>query len=241
MIHQTKGILLHRLKYSDSKLILKIFTREFGLQSYLFFASGTAKIKSLLNLFQPMYLLDLQVYHKERPGLQKIKEVSPAEIFNTIPFDIYKQSISFFLAEFLLKILQENEKDPRLFDFIYNSIRKFDIGIENSTNFHLYFLCELTEYLGILPENNYSDTKKIFDLETAKFIIGHPKHKNYFNETISLKFSEILTEKNNKSRLNEFSNSQRRELLQGIINFYNIHLERPGEIKSLKVLTEIFS
>ena len=92
-----------------------------------------------------------------------------------------------------------------------------------------------------MPENNYSDSRKIFDLEVAKFIIGHPRHKNYLNETISLKFSEILTKKKNKNQQIEFSNNQRRELLQGIINFYNFHLDRPGKIKSLEVLSEIFS
>ncbi len=241
MIYSTKGILLHRLKYSDTKLILKIFTEEFGLQSYLFFVSKSAKNKSKLNLLQPMYILDLQVYHKELPGLQKIKEVAAAEIFKTIPFNIYKQSVSLFLAEFLLKILQENEKDTKLFNFIFKSVKNFDIENTDRNNFHLYFLCELTEYLGIHPENNYSDSRKIFDTEKAKFIVGHPSHRNFFNETISFKFSEILSEKNNKNQIVELSNNQRRELLQGIINFYNFHLERPGKIKSLEILAQVFS
>ncbi|MCF6184130.1 MAG: recombination protein O N-terminal domain-containing protein, partial [Bacteroidales bacterium] len=162
MIHPTKGILLHRLKYSDSKLILNILTREFGLQSYLFFVSVSAKKKSILNLLQPMYLLDLQVYHKENTGLQKIKDISAGKVLINLPFDIYKQTISLFLAEFLLKMLRENQTDKELFDFIYNSVISLDDETEHFNNFHIFFLYRLTEFLGVKPENNYSDSKKIF-------------------------------------------------------------------------------
>jgi DNA repair protein RecO (recombination protein O) len=241
MIHQTKGIILHRLKYSDSKLVLKIFTREFGLQPYLFFISKSAKKKSAVNLIQPMYLLDLQVYYKENTALQKIKEFSVIENLTTIPFDIKKQLISLFLAEFLLKVLQENHKDPRLFDFIFNAISRFDRTTKESNNFHLFFLCQLTEYLGIIPRNNFSGSHRIFDLEKAKFIIGHPNHRNFFNESLSLKFSELLKVRNDIKPIINLSNSQRRELLAGIINFYNFHLDRPGKIKSLEILSQIFS
>lgn len=241
MIHSTKGILLHRFKYSDSKLILKILTREFGLQSYLFFASISAKNKSVLNLIQPMYLLDLQVYHKENSSLQKIKELSNAVILKSIPFDIYKQSISLFLAEFLLKVLQDNQKDFELFDFVFKSIKNLDTENENVNNFHLQFLCQMTKFLGILPEDNFSGSRTIFDLGKAKFITGRPNHPNYFNENISLKFSEMLNTDNANKKNLEFTNIQRRELLQGIINFYNLHLERPGKLKSLEVLSQIFS
>ena len=41
MIHKTGGIVLHRFKYSDSKVIAKIFTEEFGLQSYMFFGANS--------------------------------------------------------------------------------------------------------------------------------------------------------------------------------------------------------
>ncbi len=241
MIHKTKGIVLHRFKYSDSKLILKIFTREFGLQSYLFFVSKSPKKRFALNLLQPLYLLNLEVYHKETGALQKIKEFSIAEHFNTIPYDIKKQSVSLFLSEFLLKVLQENEKDTLLFDFVYASLKEFDDLLEGSADFHLYFLVHLTEFLGILPDNNFSDPYKIFDLEKAKFIIGYPTHQNFFSETLSEKFSELLQFPDNKAPLVSVTNAQRRELLNGIIGFYNYHLERPGKIKSLEVLAQIFS
>ena len=242
MIHETKGILLHRLKYSDSKLILKILTKEFGLQSYLFYASVTAKNKFKLNLLQPMYLLDLQVYHKEKSGLQKIKEIAPAEIYKTIPFEIGKQTLSLFLAEFISKILQENQTDKELFDYIFNSMKLLDqADIHTVNNFHVLFLYRLTEFLGIMPEKNYSTSRKIFDLQAAKFIVGHPNHKAFSDEKISRKFYELTTKPSLLVSDFKLSNQERRELLQGMINFYNLHLNRPGKLKSLEILAQVFS
>jgi len=241
MIFPTKGILLHRFKYSDSKIILKIFTREFGLQSYLFFLSVSAKNKSKLNLLQPMYLLDLQVYYKNEDKLQKIKEISPATIFTSIPFDIYKQTMSLFFAEFLLKILQENEKDIELFDFVFHSLIRLDQTKGNINNFHLLFLIRMTKFLGIMPENNYSLSRKIFDLQAAKFIIGNPNHNDYLNEELSKNIFKLINIQDlNRNNFN-ISNFKRRELLKHIIKFYNIHLDRPGKLKSPEILAQIFS
>jgi len=242
MIFPTQGVLLSRLKYSDSKLILKIYTREFGLQSYLFYSSATRKNKFKLNLLQPMYLLDLQVYHKEKSGLQKIKEVAPADVFKTIPFNIHKQTLSLFLAEFISKILQENQTDKDLFDYIFNSIKLLDKADERAVNnFHVLFLYKLTEFLGIMPENNYSSSRKIFDLQAAKFIVGYPNHKAFFDEKTGKNFYELSMIRNLDDYDLKLSNNNRRELLQGIINYYNLHLNRPGKLKSLEILAQVFS
>ena len=241
MIHQTKGILLHRFKYSDSKLILKILTREFGLQSYLFFVSVSAKKKSILNVLQPMYLLDLQVYHKNNTGLQKIRDISAGKVLINLPFDIYKQTISLFLAEFLLKMLQENQTDKELFDFIYNSVISLDNETKDFRNFHVFFLYRLTEFLGVKPKNNYSDSKKIFDLQKAKFIIGQPNHPYFLNENKSRKFYELIKLNNFNQKGFKLSNFERKFLLRSMIDFYNLHLDRPGKLKSLEILAQVFS
>ena len=35
MLHKTKGIILHQIKYTDSGVIVQVYTREFGRQSIL--------------------------------------------------------------------------------------------------------------------------------------------------------------------------------------------------------------
>ena len=73
MLHSTKGIVFHSLKYSETSIIVKIYTELFGIQSYLVKGIRNQKSKIKPGLFQSLTLLDLVVYHKERQSLQSLK------------------------------------------------------------------------------------------------------------------------------------------------------------------------
>jgi len=241
MIQSTKGIVLHRFKYSDSKMIAKIFTEEFGLQAYMIYGIGTKKGMMQINLIQPFALINLQVYHKDGGGIQKVKELSVDYPLNSISADIVKNTIVYFLAEFLLKTLKENEKDPELFKYIKECIIQLEITKDNVNNFHLIFLWKLSKYLGIEPENNYSESNKIFDLFAGKFIVGIPGHNNYLNENQSKVLFEILNTRTLDHHSLFLRVNERRFYLNSVLSFYNLHLDRPGELKSFKILSELFS
>lgn len=240
MVHQTGGIVLHRFKYTDSKVIAKIYTEEFGLQSYMFFGANSKKGRSQINLLQPFIPVNLLVYHKETSELQKAKEASLMFPISSLSSDFIKNSISQFLSEFILKVLKENEPDKELYDFLKLSVKYLDSENE-SKNFHLIFLYHLSKYLGIQPDNNFNETNRIFDLKAAKFVIGRPNHNDFINE----ERSEILHSVFKMSIADcsglIISGHDRKYLIDDFIKFYNIHLDRPGKLKSLKVLIEIFS
>ena len=241
MIHKTTGIVLHRFKYSDSRYIAKIYTKHFGLQSYMIFGANSKKGRMQINLLQPLFLLDMHVYHKETVEIQKVKEIAVFYPVNSFSLDIIKNSLAVFTAEFILKILKENDADEELFEFMLNSIQILENSNENMNNFHLVFFFILTDYLGIKPENNYSETHTIFDLQSGRFVVGNPTHKYFLNESFSNKFKDLFNASIEQSSKLKFSVHERRYLLDTVIKFYNIHLDRPGELKSLKVLSEIFS
>ncbi len=240
MLFSTKGIVLHRFKYSDSKMIAKIYTEEFGLQAYLTFVSDTKKGRLTKSLLQPMYLLDMEVYHNEKNGLQKIKEMSNQFPFSSIPFDIHKSTIGLFLAEFLMKVLEENEPDKQFYEFLSESIMFFDSIKENFQNFHLVFLLKMSKFLGIKPENNFASDKSIFDLEAGRFIIGIPNHKYYADQKLSLLINKLLETDFETMQTVNINNTERRNLLSIIIDYYTLHLGKPGQMKTLKVLKQIF-
>ena len=118
---------------------------------------------------------------------------------------------------------------------------QLDISNSSVNNFHIVFLWELCSFLGIKPENNYSETQKIFDLRAGKFALGIPGHHNYLNEKQSLILHQILCATSDNSHELKLSINERRFFVNNVLSFYNLHLERPGELKSLKVLSEIFS
>jgi DNA repair protein RecO (recombination protein O) len=104
MIYKTRGIVLHRYKYSDSKIISNIYTEKFGLKTYIIFGNTGKKSKMQINLLQPLAILDLNVYNKETGEIQKIKELSINYPFTSMYSDIKKKvPYHFSLQSFYLK------------------------------------------------------------------------------------------------------------------------------------------
>ena len=58
---KTNGIVLHQIKYGDSSIIVRIYTEEFGMQSYLIRGVKSKKSKIKSNLFQVGNILDMVV------------------------------------------------------------------------------------------------------------------------------------------------------------------------------------
>ena len=97
MLHKTRGIVFSYTEYRETSLIVKIYTELFGIQSYI--VNGVRKKNAKLNVgwFQPLTLVELVVYHKERHGLQRISEIRPMPALRDIPFYVIKSAIVLFL------------------------------------------------------------------------------------------------------------------------------------------------
>ena len=95
------GIVLNYIKYGDTSIICKIYTEQYGLQSYII--NGVRKSKSKnIGLFQPLNILDMVVYHKKNSGLQRIKESKLDYAYKSLHLDIGK-FLYVFLSSFYLK------------------------------------------------------------------------------------------------------------------------------------------
>ena len=62
MLHKTRGIVLHSVKYSETSLIVKTYTEAFGIQSYMVKGVRSHRSKMRPILFQPLTLLDMVVW-----------------------------------------------------------------------------------------------------------------------------------------------------------------------------------
>ena len=241
MLHKTKGIVLHTTNYSETSVVAKIYTELFGLQSYLINSVRSNKAKIRSAVLQPLSLVEMIVYHKANKGLQRISEIKSNPVFSTIPNDIRKSSIALFINEILYKSLREEEPDQKLFEFVFHSIHLLDLRTENSSDFHLSFLAQLTKYLGFYPHGEYSEQTPIFNLVEGKFQQSQPIHSHFISYPVSYYVDKLL--KTSYDSLNELniSISSRRDLLKRLIEYYELHLANFKEVKSYEVLEEIMN
>ena len=240
MIHKVRGIVLHHVKYSESSAIIYIYTDLFGRQAYLVNSIKGKGSRFRSNLLQPLTLLEIEGYHKEGRDLQRLKEIRNHIPYRSIPFDPYKGSQAMFLAEVLYRSLREEDPTPGLCEFLEHSLQLLDISEDNTRNFHLLFLVQLTKYLGFYPENNFTKEKKGFDMRNGQFTDSFILHPDFFDVENSLLLHQLLgTTFNNISELS-INQDLRIRFLEYMMDFYRLHVHGFGKVKSLSVLHEIF-
>lgn len=239
MLDRTRGIALKTTNYSESSVVAQIFTENMGLQSYLINGARKPKAKVHINMLQPLHLLDMVVYIKTNGSLQRIKEAQANPSIQNIPIDIVKSSVAIFINEILFKVLKQQSPDPRLYNFIHESILWLDQTQNAIQNFHLCFLMKLSYYLGYMPSAEKSD-KPFFDLADGIYTDYAPAHIHVLQEPHTSIFGQILLTEYEESHLLSISHADRIYLLRQIINFYKLHTEDFGKINSLEILEEVF-
>jgi DNA repair protein RecO (recombination protein O) len=240
MLVTTEGIVLHFIRYGESSVISTIYTRDFGRQSYLINAARSKKSKNKAGLLQPLFLVNLVAYQKQNRNIQRIKEIKSSQAYQNIAFDIAKSTQAIFLAEILYKTINEHESYPEMFDFMQNAFLYFDLMDEGASNFHFFFLFRLTEYLGFLP-----DTKKIgladwFDMKKGSIVPFQPPHPFYANKEMTEYLIQLAGLKINELSEFKIPGAIRESLLTTLIDYYQLHFDNLGEIKSLGILREVF-
>ena len=240
MLVTTEGIVLHFIKYGESSVIATIFTRDFGRQSYLVNAARGKKAQNKSSLLQPLFLVDMVAYQKQTRELHRIKELKSNQVYQNIPFQITKSSLAIFLAEVLYKSINEQESYPELYDFIKNSLLYFDLMDTGSSNFHLWFLFRLTEYLGFFPEIKSAGFQRWFDLKTGTVVHFQPSHPFYANKEATEYLIKLSALKINEISEFVITRTMRDTLITVLTDYYQLHFDNLGEIKSLNVLREVF-
>ena len=190
-------------------------------------------------MLQPLHLLDLVVYHKGTGSVQRIAELKTSPVLQSIPYDVIKSSMAMFLNEVLYKSVRQQTADEHLFDFVFNTIEWLDHQTAGIANFHLLFLIQLTRYLGFYPDRYLAGNADYFDLKNGVFsrykpdstLYLSPPHTQNFTALLQCSFENILQLK--------LSNDDRRYLIQKLLEYYALHMEGFGNIRSHEVLEEV--
>ena len=240
MIQATHGIVLTHIRYGESSAIVHIYTKSFGMQSYMVNGAYGRKKRSNFQLLQPLNLLEMEVNHRVDKDLQRIREFKVSPPMMRIPFSQSRRAQAFLITEILSRTLRSEGMNISLFEFLEQGILALDSEINGLENFHIWRLFNWTRYFGFLPNNNFSDKFPWFDIMEGCFVSSEPAHPYYLKQDGSLLmknlFSTTLEELPSIAR----NVAQRRALLYAMAQFYEIHHQGVGKIRSLQVLEELF-
>ena len=222
MVSKTNGIVLNYIKYKETSIISKIYTKEFGLKSYLINGIRTKKGKFNISSFQPLSLLELVVYENKNSQIGRIKELKFDKIYFTNHHVQKKISICLFISEVLLKLITFQVPDKNQFNFVRNSLIELDKIVDNYENFHIIFLIKFSKYLGFEISN-------ISDFSNIKFE----------SELVISFLSEIIISEYSSNI--KSTSSVRNKALEIIIVYFREKTELNINFNSNRILKNIFN
>jgi DNA repair protein RecO (recombination protein O) len=231
-----KAIVLQSVKHGDRQSIVKLYTRGHGLVTVIASAgrSPSSKIKAASLL--PLNLLDINYTARNTREIQRLSEATSYYVHGNLSSSLAKLGIAQFINEVLIKSLKEQQSNEKLYDFIEGCLNYLNDSEKDFVNLHLYFLRELSTFLGFEPHNNYDEHNRYFDSREGGFTPMALPFPLGLAENDSKVFSEFLTINPLKTHI---TYQQRSLLLDIWLAYYNLHVPNFGELRSLEVLKEV--
>src|SRR5690606_793663 len=184
MQEATRGIVLKKVIYGETSLIVSVFTNRFGLQSYLIKGVRGGKGRHKANLFFPSSLLEMVVYHNEQKSLQWIREFHAASPYRHLGEDVVKTTVAVFAVEVLTRLLETGAVQDELFLFAESFFLDLDRTVSAEiANYPLFFLIRSCRLAGYYISERYSPDKPYLKLDEGRFVQKEPQLPPFWEGT----------------------------------------------------------
>lgn len=239
MVIKTKALVISSIKYGEADLIVTCFTEVAGIKSYMLKNILKTKRRTFSPaLFQPLSQLYVVANHKEKGNLEYLKEVKTHYLYRTLHTNVLKSSVAVFISEILKSSIKEEQANPELFEFLSNSFYWID-NSDSFANFHIAFMLNLSSFLGFYPEATHRDFP-FFNIAEGIF-------QNYKSDIYTIEgevvghLKQFLSKNYEESSSIHLSKNQRKQLLELLISYYQLHISGFQKPRSLAILNQLFN
>ena len=240
-MQRTKVIVLRTLKYSDSQIVVSLFSKDFGIFTTMVRLSRGSRFAGKNTFWQVLNILEVSVDYRVGNEFQKLSEVSISLPWKDIPYNPPKAAVAIFLGDFLFHALRGEGENQILYEYIENSLLWFDESSSAFTTFHLFFMIRMTRFIGILPGLDGYTKRSMYDLTLSCFTMTVPNHGQYLDTSDAVYLPILLRTDYSQMHHLKIPRKKRWHMLEIILRYYRLHVPGFGELKSLETLRELFS
>ena len=215
MTTDARLIILQYTKIKDSAIVIHTLSREWGRRSFIVHLGKGAS----LALFQPLSIVDAEITENPRSELWRASRFTQARPLVSLRTDPSKNAITLFLSEVLYRAVRDGMAEEGLYDWCERSILTLEALEKDYANFHLRWLLELASAMGFEPS---AEDLSPFAGERFKDV----------KALLDASFEEAM--------LLPLSGERRSELCEVFIRYLSHHSESTLDIRSLRVLRELF-
>lgn len=232
MIAKTKAIILRNTNYSESSIISKMYTREFGVRSYILQSVRKGKSAIRPSMIQPLSIVEMDVYEKPNMKLGRVKDLKNTPLLLNIQDNMLRKSIAMFYIEIINLCVTEELCEEELFDFLESEI----IQLENTDSLSYLpprFLLALSSFLGVQPQGSYSENTPFLSIYEGIYV--HQQGTDTFTQAESAFVSHLLDSPETFGG----SATVRKGVLKQLIKYYQHHIIKNKDVKSVDILAEL--
>ncbi len=215
MTTNTELIVLHTTKFGENSLVVHALSRDYGRRSFFIRGAG----KKHMSLFLPLNILEADIQESSKSTLFTARNLSARFPLSGIRNNMFKNSMTMFMSEVLFRVLKDGVNEPGLYEWCEKSIHLLDAVQSDFSNFHIRFLLELAVALGFSPQMK--------DLES---FVGDQY------QVVDRFMKEPFAE----SMLIPLSGTKRNDISESILRYIEFHTDSALNVKSLRVLHELF-
>lgn len=227
MTASTELIILNTTKFRENQLVLHTLSEVHGRRSFLVRVGKTTKMA----LFLPLNILEGDVTENPKSRLWTVRNLTALHPLNGIRSNLYKNTMTLFMSEVLFRVLKEGANEEGLFGWCRNAILTLDALQADFSNYPIRFLLELASALGFSP--TFEDIAPFAG--KGQSLPGVPgfNHLQVLKDFLGASFPE--------SMLIPLSGSDRNAIAEELLQYLEFHTESPLNIRSLKVLRELYA
>ena len=215
MNHVARLIILNYTKIKDSALVIHTLSREWGRRSFIVhLGKGTS-----LAMFQPLGIVEADITENPKSELWRAARFTQVWPLMSLRTDPYKNSIVLFMSEVLYRGVRDGMAEEGLYEWCERSLLTLDALEKDFSNFHLRWLLELSTELGFAPS-----------VEDLAPFAG--ERLRDVQALLEAGFEETM--------LLPLSGERRSQLCDIFIRYLSHHTETTLDIRSLRVLQELF-
>ena len=234
---KTEGIVLTRLKYGDTGVILHVLTPGGKITAIAQGVYGKRSNSASVYLREGN-LLDFLLY---RPtvlgGMHRIKETVPLHLmFQGAPTPL-QYALTQYACQLVDRCINGEQEDVPLFRFLCEFLIRLD-GEEIGSYPDLRFTMEFTRHLGFYPSINQKHPYLYFDLQSGCYSPTVPPHAFYLKGN----YLDLLYSLSREDKPLQLTKKQWENLWKILMVYYELHLssfKQPASLSFLKELTSL--
>lgn len=231
-----RALLLRKVNYGESSLVLQLFCFQRGIKSFIYKDAKKKKGQT----FIPLAFLEITYFERNESQMAQITAADHVMIWSESLFDPRKTAVLFFICDLLQSCMkEENIPQEDLFLFLSAELLELDKA-PFQANYPIYFLMVMTRFFGFEPAIDIANPH-YFDMHEGIFSNQAPRiFQLEISKNETLELADCFCSNKDQILGKPYNRAIRQRFMRILLDFYSYHISGFSNPKSLKILEEVF-